>query len=154
MKAHLLVVLLLTIAYHAEGNCPDDPNGQLWTKYKLCRINNAILLCQTFHLEYLYGCKAVDEEGQDLSCTCMKLQQKGKFNCTCFADDQVEVEEHYLNCHDALKKSQLQSGVYDQGAYDVVKDINYPQAMVVLFLMCWWFQIVLMVLEAPLFQIW
>ena len=42
----------------------------------------------------------------------MKLQQKGKFNCTCFADDQVEIEEHYLDCHDALKKGQLQSGVY------------------------------------------
>ena len=35
-------------------------------------------LCQSFHIEYLYGCKAEDEEGQDLSCTCMKLQQKGK----------------------------------------------------------------------------
>ena len=67
---------------------------------------------QSFHTEYLYGCKAVDEEGQDLSCTCMKLQQKGKFNCTCFADDQVEMDEHYLDCHDALKKGQLQSGVY------------------------------------------
>ena len=42
----------------------------------------------------------------------MKLQQKGKFNCTCFVDDQVEMDEHYLNCHDALKKGQLQSGVY------------------------------------------
>ena len=71
-----------------------------------------MLLCESFHIEYLYGCKAVDEERQDLSCTCMKLQQKGKFNCTCFADDQVEMDEHYLNCHDALKKGQLQSGVY------------------------------------------
>ena len=65
-----------------------------------------------FPVEYLYSCKAVDEEGQDLSCDCMKLQQKGKFNCTCFADDQVEMDEHYLDCHDALKKGQLQSGVY------------------------------------------
>ena len=67
---------------------------------------------QSFHTEYLYGCKAEGEEGQDLSCTCMKLQQKGKFNCTCFADDQVEMDEHYLDCHDALRKGQLQSGVY------------------------------------------
>ena len=28
---------------------------------------------QSFNIEYLYGCKAEDEEGQDLSCTCMKL---------------------------------------------------------------------------------
>ena len=27
MKAPLLLVLLLTIVYHAEGNCPDDSNG-------------------------------------------------------------------------------------------------------------------------------
>ena len=73
---------------------------------------DAMPLCQSFHIEYLYGCKAEDEEGQDLSCTCMKLQQKGKFNCTCFADDQVEMNEHYLDCHDAFQKGQLQSGVY------------------------------------------
>ena len=42
----------------------------------------------------------------------MKLQQKGKFNCTCFADHQVEMDEPYLNCHDALKKGELRSGVY------------------------------------------
>ena len=42
----------------------------------------------------------------------MKLQQKGKFNCTCFADDQEEMDEHYLDCNDALKKGQLNSGVY------------------------------------------
>ena len=41
-------------------------------------INYAMPLCQSFHIEYLYGCKAEDEEEQDLSCTCMKLQQKGK----------------------------------------------------------------------------
>ena len=27
MTAPLLLVLLLTIAYHAEANCPDDTNG-------------------------------------------------------------------------------------------------------------------------------
>ena len=69
-------------------------------------------LCQSFHIEYLYGCKAVDEEGQDLSCNCMQLQQNDKFNCTCFADDQVEVEEHYLDCQDALNNGELDSGVY------------------------------------------
>ena len=74
---------------------------------------DAMPLRQSFHTDYLYGCKAEDEEGQDLSCNCMKLQEKGKFNCTCFADDQGEdVEEHYLNCHDALKKGELDSGVY------------------------------------------
>ena len=40
----------------------------------------------------------------------MKLQQKGKFNCTC--DDQVEIDEHYLDCNDALKKGERESGVY------------------------------------------
>ena len=73
---------------------------------------DAMPLCQSFRTEYLYGCKAEDEEGQDLSCNCMKLQQKGKFNCTCFADEQVEMDEHYLDCNDALKKGQLQNGVY------------------------------------------
>ena len=29
MKAPLLLVLLLTIVFHVEGNCPDDTNGQL-----------------------------------------------------------------------------------------------------------------------------
>ena len=65
-----------------------------------------------FPVEYLYGCKAEDEEGQDLSCNCMKIQEKGKFKCTCFADDQVEMDEHYLDCNDAFKKGQLQSDVY------------------------------------------
>ena len=29
MKASILIVLLLTIVFHAEGNCPDDSNGLL-----------------------------------------------------------------------------------------------------------------------------
>ena len=65
-------------------------------------------LHQSFHTAYLYGCKAEDKEEQDLSCICMKLQHKRKFNCTCFTDDQVEMDEHYLDCHDAFQKGQVQ----------------------------------------------
>ena len=47
---------------------------------------------------------AEDKEVQDLSCIYMKLQQKHKFNCTCFADDQEEIDEHYLECNDAFQR--------------------------------------------------
>ena len=63
--------------------------------------------------EYLYSCKAQDEEGQYLSCTCMELKKKGKYNCTCFTDNKPSTaEEHYLDCLDALRKGQNKSGVY------------------------------------------
>ena len=66
-----------------------------------------------FLLEKIYGCKAKDEEGQDLSCTCRKLNETEKYNCTCFVDDQLTTPEvHYLDCLDALRKGQNKSGVY------------------------------------------
>ena len=65
-----------------------------------------------FPIEKLYSCKAKDEEGQDLSCTCIKLNETGKYNCTCFADDPPTTEENYLDCLDALRKGQNESGVY------------------------------------------
>ena len=71
-----------------------------------------VFLHQSFHTAYLYGCKAEDKEVQDLSCIYMKLQQKHKFNCTCFADDQEEIDEIYLECNDAFQKGHVQSGVY------------------------------------------
>ena len=43
----------------------------------------------------------------------MELKEKGKYNCTCFANDPPPTtEEHYLDCLDALRKRQNQSGVY------------------------------------------
>ena len=60
--------------------------------------------------EYLYSCKATNEEGQDLSCTCIELKEKGKYNCTCFADDTPEGQS--LDCYDALMKGQNKNGVY------------------------------------------
>ena len=69
--------------------------------------------CCFFLLEKVYGCKAKDEEGQDLSCTCRKLNETGKYNCTCFVDDPPTTPEvHYLDCLDALRKGQNKSGVY------------------------------------------
>ena len=61
----------------------------------------------------MYSCKAQDEEGQDLSCTCMELKDKGKYNCTCFTNDPPPTTEvYYLDCLDALRKGQNRSGVY------------------------------------------
>ena len=71
-----------------------------------------VILLQNLFTEYLYSCKAQDEEGQDLSCTCMELKEEGKYNCTCFANDPPTTEVHYLNCLDALRKGQNSSGVY------------------------------------------
>ena len=70
------------------------------------------ILLQDLFTEYLYSCKAQDEEEQDLSCTCMELKEKGKYNCTCFANDQQTHEVHYLDCLDALSKGQNKNGVY------------------------------------------
>ena len=47
MKAPLLLVLLLTTVFYAEGNCPDDSNGLLeknmhWIGYATYAINNSI----------------------------------------------------------------------------------------------------------------
>ena len=61
----------------------------------------------------MYSCKANDEEGQDLSCTCIELKEKGKYNCTCFVNDPPTTPEvHYLDCLDALRKGQSESGIY------------------------------------------
>ena len=41
----------------------------------------------------------MDEEGQDLFCTCIELKEKGKYNCTCFVNDPpTTAEVHYLDC--------------------------------------------------------
>ena len=42
----------------------------------------------------------------------MELKEKGKYNCTCFANDPPTPEVHYLDCLDALRKGQNKSGVY------------------------------------------
>ena len=69
-------------------------------------------LLQDFFTGYLYSCKAQDEEEQDLSCTCMELKEKGKYNCTCFTNDPSPTTEiHYLDCLDALRKGQNRTGV-------------------------------------------
>ena len=61
----------------------------------------------------MYSCKAIDEEGQDLSCTCIELKEKGKYNCTCFVNDPPTTPEvHYLDCLDALRKGNNESGIY------------------------------------------
>ena len=66
-----------------------------------------------FLLKQVYGCKANDEEGQYLSCTCRKLNETGKYNCTCFVNDPpTTTEVRYLDCLDALRKGQNTSGVY------------------------------------------
>ena len=71
------------------------------------------IILNSFHTDKLYSCKAKDEEGQDLSCTCRKLNETGKHNCTCFVDDPpTTTEVHYLDCLDALRKGQNKSGVY------------------------------------------
>ena len=63
-------------------------------------------LLNCFSKEYLYSCKAKDVDEQDLSCTCIELNEKENYNCTCFAD------VHYLDCYDALMKGNNKSGVY------------------------------------------
>ena len=55
--------------------------------------------------EFIYICKDNDER-QDLSHTCRKLNDESKYNCTCSAD------VHYLDCYDAKMKGNNQSGVY------------------------------------------
>ena len=60
----------------------------------------------------MYSCKANDEEGQDLSCICRKLNETTKYNCTCFADDPPTTEDNYLDCLDALRKGENENGVY------------------------------------------
>ena len=60
----------------------------------------------------MYSCKGNDEEGQDLSCICRKLNETGKYNCTCFVDNPPTTEENYLDCLDALRKGHNENGVY------------------------------------------
>ena len=38
--------------------------------------------CRIFFTEYLYSCKAQDEQGQGMSCTSMELKEKEKNNTT------------------------------------------------------------------------
>ena len=61
-----------------------------------------------FFTEYLYSCKAQDEEEQDL-----EPKEKEKYNGTCFTNNPPPTTEvHYLDCPDALRKGQNKSGVY------------------------------------------
>ena len=68
----------------------------------------------SFSPEYLYECKAKDEEGQDLSCTCLEQEDNNtsSYNCTCFPYATPPLEEHYLDCFDAMIKGQTESGIY------------------------------------------
>ena len=60
----------------------------------------------------VYSCKAKDEEGENLLCTCTKLTEKGKYNCACFIDNPPNSKVYYLDCLDAFKKGQNKSSVY------------------------------------------
>ena len=64
-----------------------------------------------FSLDKLYGCRAIDDEGQQVYCTCIELEENGNFNCTnCFA--QHSRDGQYRDYLDALRKGLNQSGVY------------------------------------------
>ena len=65
-----------------------------------------------FIAEKIYNCKANDEEGPDIACSCKEQNENGDHNCTCFADEVPTNESTYLDCFDALKKGKLESGVY------------------------------------------
>ena len=110
ITVNIVLFVAITIAIsNVEGSCPsEEPQGiyfsPLW--------NNWGYLFKIFNwLEKLYGCRAIDEEGQQVHCTCIELEENGNFNCTnCFA--QYSRDGQYRDCFDALRKGLNDSGVY------------------------------------------
>ena len=109
----LNIVLLLAIAVcKVIANC-EEGRLHTCTNSKLAQKIKLISLTYSFPTEYLYSCKAKDDEGQNVSYSCIELRRNEKYNCTCFIDDQSTTPEvHYLDCLDALRKGQKKSGVY------------------------------------------
>ena len=109
----LNVVLLLAVAVcKVIANCEQ---GELCTctNSKLASKIELISLTCSFPTEYLYSCKAKDEEGQNHSYSCIELRRNEKYNCTCIlVDPPTTPEVHYLDCLDALRKGQKKSDVY------------------------------------------
>ena len=114
MKVNIILFLAIAVC-NVIANCPIE--GKVYVRktaplVPIDNYNNFILLVTT---EKLYSCKATDEEGQDLSCNCIKLKEKGNYNCTCFGVDlptSTDQKQHYLDCLDALRKGRKKNGVY------------------------------------------
>ena len=102
------VLLLAVLVCSVIASCPPEPKGEMHIPFMSSFLNHIIFW---FISEYLYSCKANDEEGQDLSCTCRKLNHTEQYNCICFAD--YTPDGQYLDCLDAFKNNgQNKSGVY------------------------------------------
>ena len=56
-------------------------------------------------------CEALDEEMHQLNCQCKPVDERGHFACDCWATEDPEPEQ-YLDCLDAQRKGQNESGVY------------------------------------------
>ena len=73
---------------------------------------NIVSYC-TSSIDHFYECKDITEETKDLSCQCSHNEDEEPFNCTCYTQQVAEDDEpHYLNCLDAEKNGETESGIY------------------------------------------